>query len=887
MTTGYPPAAGASAPISVGTSRAHYGQLLYTSFDDPSGVGGGWQVKDENGELTAEERELLTARVVTTFDVDPVLPQFPTADQIAGRPARLAYAPTGSGAAAYWHTVDAGNDATGRPGNVMAHILLDREINAASAHRPVQLWNSPHWRRPYGPAEVLATELDVDVPHPNPDITAATAIHFLTGTAVDRQGTFRVLLDAVYAAMTGGPKVVLLTGDNTTGPLWIAAVSFFMSPGTSRRFSWSTHDKPPLAVTDLRRGMHLVVMPRGSAPELPDGDWIVLDELDEPAVRELGSTHSTGTAQVTVTPWSTLAEGVLADETMALQLLNDQDAVAEEVGDHDLSPIWPLAVAVSRRSDLAEFHRDAQHALAEDAPPHITAVGWLDHLVAEATAATAPATLDEARERLAFATERGTGIRHAAMHYLSAALTEPSVSDHHLFDIPTAQVLTPPDWQPALERLWSRIGAHDGDASRDTRVLLIAAELLQRLAEPSLAVDTAMAAVATKLTAERLDVLYGPAADTVTGLHGISAPVRETVLRPALAATAIQRDLKSLPLSVWQWAFSDEDVPTAQRAEPPANPGAADRALYPSYVRALLSSGVSNRLPTAWCREIAGHAIFMALDSETLSNESCRDIVTTLVPHAGLDGAEMTDVFTRWPQRVSPAAAATAVLYQDCPQELLSMVAAHPINLEGADDIGDQLAVVAARLRRLATASTGTHQSYTEAVTADAPALLTHLPPDYIGRIVQDIADVLIAACIAGKATEQGWVLSVGTVTDALQHRIDHSGGSTASRVSAFIEAGVIDAGWVAGEAFLNRFGDTFGAQALLGRPANRQRDNAFGDEIVALLVKRRTYSGPRDTAALRDNVWWHVRQLTAAHAEEFFGRYPKLAREWLHDHGL
>ena len=65
-----------------------YGQLLYTSFDDGSGVGGGWQVKSESGALSGEERQQLTARVATGFDVGPGLPQFPTPDQIAARPAR-------------------------------------------------------------------------------------------------------------------------------------------------------------------------------------------------------------------------------------------------------------------------------------------------------------------------------------------------------------------------------------------------------------------------------------------------------------------------------------------------------------------------------------------------------------------------------------------------------------------------------------------------------------------------------------------------------------------------------------------------------------------------------------------------------------------------------
>lgn len=887
MTTAYPPA-GAPAPFPTTECRVRYGQLLYTSFDDESGAAGGWQVKDQNGDLTAQERELLTARVVTKFDVDPALPQFPTAEQIANRPARLAYAATGPGAAALWHTVDAGNDATGRPGNVMGHIVLDRDIAGASPLRPIQLWNSADWRRPYGPAEVLATTLDSAVPQPNPEITAAAAVHFLIGTSVDRQGVFRVLLDAVYAAMTGGPKVVLLTADNASAPLWISAVSYFMSPGTARRFSWTTHDKPPQAVIDIRRGMHLVMMPCEAATSLPVGDsLVVLDERDEPAVRELGSMHSASTAQIAVTPWSTLAEGVLADETMAVRLISDQDDLAEEVGDRGLSPIWPLAVAVSRRNDLSEFHRDAQHAIAEEAPAQVTTVGWLNDLVAVAAMATAPATFAEARDRLVTAADRGAGIRHAAKNYLLAAAADPANGEDPLTGVPAVQILPPSDWRPALERLWSPAATPDGDlGARALHRALVAAELLVRLAEPGPAAEEALATIAGQITATQLDVLYGSAGPgIVSELRGISVPVREAVLRPALAASAAQRDLRVLSLPLWQWVFGDENVPVDQQGHPPANPGDADRVLYPWYARALLVGVAVERIPAAWRREIAGHAVFMAVDNDSLSDERCRSLVSRLVEYAGLDAAEIIDILTRWPQRVSPGCAISTVLYGDCPPELLSLIAASHVDPDSTDTWG-RCAIAGARLRGL-TSGPVTRTAFRDVVTDAAPTLVQNLDTTTVGNLKQAVVDALIAACIAAEAAGQEWVRSAQTVTAALRQRIDTAGGSTAATVAAFVDAGLIDAGWIAGEAFLVRFGDSFGAHELLGQPKNRPRDKVFGDEIVSLLIERRSYDGPRDVSALRDSAWPRVRQLPAAQAEQFFNRYPKLAKEWLHDHRL
>lgn len=119
-------------------TTARYAQLTYTSYDDGSGRGG-WQVKQETGGLDAVEQQSLTARILTRFDLLPVMPDFPTPEQTAARPARLSYAPlpaVGAGHAAYWHTVDAGRDASGRPGNVFAHVVLDRDVSAPSPVRP-------------------------------------------------------------------------------------------------------------------------------------------------------------------------------------------------------------------------------------------------------------------------------------------------------------------------------------------------------------------------------------------------------------------------------------------------------------------------------------------------------------------------------------------------------------------------------------------------------------------------------------------------------------------------------------------------------------------------------------------------------------------------------
>ncbi|WP_308289857.1 hypothetical protein [Mycolicibacterium mageritense] len=47
-----------------------------------------------------------------------------------------------------------GSDSTGRPGNVFAHVVLDRTPFAAPQRRPIEWWRSPQWVRPFGAAAV-------------------------------------------------------------------------------------------------------------------------------------------------------------------------------------------------------------------------------------------------------------------------------------------------------------------------------------------------------------------------------------------------------------------------------------------------------------------------------------------------------------------------------------------------------------------------------------------------------------------------------------------------------------------------------------------------------------------------------------------------------------
>lgn len=868
----------AAAPATKVTpeSTVRYAQMLYSSFDDVSGVGGGWQVKDELGGLTAAERDALTARVVTKFDVDPALPEYPTTDQIADRPARLAYGTLSPTVAGYWHTAAAGADATGRPGNVMAHVLLDRDVRLPSTLRPIQLWRSPDWRRPYGAAEVLATKLSSDrPPAPNPEITASASIDFLIGTTVDRQGVFRVLLDAVYSAMSGGPKVVLVTSDQEHGPKWLAAISFFMSPGSARRFSWSTFDRAEQAAIDLARGVDVVVIPRESAADLDHRDWVIIDEDDEPTVRELGAAHTTRHAQIVVTPWSTLTEGVLGDdESTAVALLARQDAIALEIGDYGLSPLWPLAVAVLGSEELDEFHDEARRAVADEAPVHLPLAGPMSDLVADAAEATAPTDMNEALERLRTAQARG-GYPRAADQFARIAFADPgNLEQLTLTDVERVRTVPAHRWGPLVSRILDQLEDRLPDPTGyAARRLLRVITLLDRLAVDEPESHAAEDRVRSLLTNSDLSCLGGPAAATVTGQPDIPPDVRRAILRPAVADLP-SGALATMSSATWRWVMADG---TGETLVLPPNPKPVDLALYPWFVDALCRDYDAADIPPGQLGDVTKDALLWALESERISDAECRQLASRLAVHAQFDSAALSDVFNRWRHRVTPAMLGSTMLYQPVSADLIALVAGLPVDPGGADPQSDS-AIAAAQLRQLVTAQPLTTAVARTALEDAAPVVVANLTAEHISPLNDELAIALCAAFVAAQSTDQLWASVEGPVAQALRHRVGREAGRVVELIADLVIADLVDVDWIASQAFLSTMD---GGAERPSVPFDRHRL----DDVVTRLVERKAYRGPRDERALRTVAWDTVRLGTAERAEDFFQRFPRAARDWFRDH--
>ncbi|MDI9916347.1 hypothetical protein [Rhodococcus sp. IEGM 1379] len=365
-----------------GVSRPRFGQLTYTSFDRPAlGRGqvlGGWQVKDVVGELDESEQDAVRAGINTRLETVVAPPAFPTQEQIESRPRRLHYGPLNGAAVAYWHSVQAGSDASGRPGNVFVHVLVDRNPELPPLIRPISLWHSPGWLMPYGAEMVVRSEIFATETFPAGDaVDLSKIVNFVLDPGGWRSGVLYVLLDAVACAVETGGTVVLGVEDPDRSALWIGAVSALMSASAASRFYFSTYERRP-SVEDLEAlNVHLVCVPVEDLAELElPSNVVVLSELETPSLGELDveQHRTTRDVLVPVTEWSVLAQTVLLDPDTAATALGKLDAIAEANPVRGTETAWPLATLVLGDSDFSDAHIEAQRVVDHVPTPPVLRV---------------------------------------------------------------------------------------------------------------------------------------------------------------------------------------------------------------------------------------------------------------------------------------------------------------------------------------------------------------------------------------------------------------------------------------------------------------------------------------------------------------------------------
>lgn len=424
------------------TDAPRWAQLTYASFDPGNGAGG-WQVKEVRGDLTPSEQREISPHLVTSFDAHVPMPEYPTPADVAAQPRRCSYlvahdGPIGVGTGPWHavtrgcllHAVQAGSDSTGRPGNVFTHAVLDRRPReGAPPIRPIELWRSFDLLTPYGARDVLAATLRPgEYPEPSGLVGRDLVLSFVFDPSTWRMGVLSVLLDAVDAAMRGGPRVVLVTTGPDQAAMWFGAVSWLMSPGTARALSWSVYERGARLRQAFERGEHLVAVPRADARALSSEDrwYVVIDDESFPSLGEVGAApHRTSAGHtISATPWSHLVQEALVDEATATRVLERADALASEAGDWGLAPAWPLAMA---RLDTAADGDDtavARRTAIAQAPAVLADGADIDRLLRGAIASTLGETADDAWRALGDLDDRQPGARLAREEYLVRAFAD-------------------------------------------------------------------------------------------------------------------------------------------------------------------------------------------------------------------------------------------------------------------------------------------------------------------------------------------------------------------------------------------------------------------------------------------------------------------------------
>lgn len=336
--------------------------MTYASFTVPGGRGG-WSVGQRSAGLTDDEVRKLTEQVPTRIDSTSPVPQYPSAEDISRLQRRMAWAraPWGGADRVFWFSSPAGEDATGRAGNVFTQIHVFRAaVGEASPRFPSDLLFSSALQFPFGSRAVNSATVAEGAPPPGPlaDPAALWPWIFADGP-VDR----RAVLGAILDACSDGRTVAVVCPPEDAS-MWVAAVCQAQSGRSARDFSWSTFERARSLATARSRGITLACIPPDDAAEAAElSGVLVIPTGETPRTGVFGGEPTfVGGAGVPVSAWSALLDLVFLSSEDAIGFsrgLRSGDVVAADGGD----PAWQLAAAVAANPEMRSAAADPLRGL--------------------------------------------------------------------------------------------------------------------------------------------------------------------------------------------------------------------------------------------------------------------------------------------------------------------------------------------------------------------------------------------------------------------------------------------------------------------------------------------------------------------------------------------
>ncbi|WP_027019792.1 hypothetical protein [Corynebacterium sputi] len=349
--------------------------FTYASFSR-AGATGGWSVGERAGDLTDAELRSLIEWVPTRLDSADPVPKYASAQEIKALPKRIAWslAPWGTDHV-LWTSAPAGEDSTGRAGNVFSRVWVFRASGThTSGINPAGFLDSPSVQFPFGAREVNATlsspgTAQVPVPGQAADVSAVWD-RLQEVEDIDLQSLLIGLLDGVEAG-----RFVVLAGDRHRAGLLIAAMCAVSTPEGATDLTWSTMERARSLRRAHEHGYRVVNVPGydlNEAREFPGA--LVIDLTREPEIGTYrGTPTRTSTDEIPASAWSALVQ--LWAYTR------------HESRDPDLIPAtperpWSVAIPVIRERQLQQEASDALLELfsRDDVPINLSALLTKDDL---------------------------------------------------------------------------------------------------------------------------------------------------------------------------------------------------------------------------------------------------------------------------------------------------------------------------------------------------------------------------------------------------------------------------------------------------------------------------------------------------------------------------
>ncbi len=342
---------------------ADWWQIAYTSADLGDGSPGGWGVKFASSPEARAYADSMLTGVDTRMDADD-FGNFPTAEQLERRSRSLTSRLDKQGMLLV-HSVPAGVDATGRPGNVFVHAAVCLGQPDLTA---IEYWRSPDWLVPFGTQSVRTATLPSAL-RPGAAVTRPNVARFLAQSG--KLDVLAVLAEALFPHQADpAPTVVLLVDSAEEAAFWIGSVTFLRDPRSDGDNAWSTWCRAD--ALDALRGsdIRLIGVRRDDAGVVAawarDRPDVTVIDASGTFSRAGGSWVRPDGSAVVEADWATdliapFREAVAEyGVDVADDLLRDVAAMSAESSTDYQDPLWALAAAELLDPDLAIEDRDQQ-----------------------------------------------------------------------------------------------------------------------------------------------------------------------------------------------------------------------------------------------------------------------------------------------------------------------------------------------------------------------------------------------------------------------------------------------------------------------------------------------------------------------------------------------